>query len=185
MSNQRFSKPWFWLLFGLLPKLANFSHFACQIYDKIFYLTLVCQIFDVINFSRKPVRPIVFTLCYSSSFLHIFVHLIHNSTMPKPHGLSFEYWRQRQILRQVGDTSSGNSRYILKNDNNLIRLPPNEQSNPSLKEENIKPLSLPRGKILCLQELTSSSTTPKGSTIRFILSIVIIIMNLSRGGECV
>ena len=42
------------------------------------------------------------------------------------------------------DTRSSNSRYILKSDNNLIRAPPNEQSNPCPKEDNIKPPVAPK-----------------------------------------
>jgi len=30
-----------------MPKLANLSHLAYQIYDKIFYVTLAWQIFDM------------------------------------------------------------------------------------------------------------------------------------------
>jgi hypothetical protein len=36
LSCQRFGKPWFWLLFGLLPKLVNLSHLTCQIHGKFF-----------------------------------------------------------------------------------------------------------------------------------------------------
>ena len=36
LSNRRTGMPWFWLLIGLLPKLANLSHSACQIHGKIF-----------------------------------------------------------------------------------------------------------------------------------------------------
>ena len=59
LPNQRFGKPWFWLLFGCLSKLTKLSHLAYQIHGNFFYLALACQIFGTTNFGHKPIRSLV------------------------------------------------------------------------------------------------------------------------------
>lgn len=61
--------------------------------------------------------------------------------MPKPLGLSaewyLEYCRQREILRDVGDTCESNAKYVVKNEKDSMQEEPEMHSNTDSKEEMI------------------------------------------------
>lgn len=61
--------------------------------------------------------------------------------MPKPPGLSaegyLEYCRQREILRDIGDTCESNAKYVVKIEKDCMQEEPEMHSNTSSKEEKV------------------------------------------------